>query len=85
MGRPALTRKMSNPFRQLGIALITAVVWTYRLTLGGLLGGHCRYLPSCSQYMLDAVRRYGPIRGGWRGLCRIARCHPFARGGHDPA
>ncbi len=76
---------MPNPLRQLGIACITLIVWTYRLTLGWLLGGHCRFMPSCSQYMLDATRKHGPIRGTWMGLRRIARCHPFTRGGHDPA
>lgn len=74
-----------NILRSLGFAVIWCVVWTYRITLGWLLGGHCRFMPSCSQYMLDATRKYGPIRGGWMGLKRIARCHPLCRGGHDPA
>lgn len=76
---------MNQACRAVGIALITALVWTYRITLGWWLGGHCRYMPSCSQYMLDAVHKYGPIRGGWKGLKRIARCHPLCKGGHDPA
>jgi len=65
--------------------LIALLVGCYRVTLGPLMGGHCRYHPTCSQYMLDAVRKYGAIRGGWRGLKRIARCHPWARGGIDEA
>lgn len=44
----------------------------------------CRYEPSCSMYALEAVNRYGAIRGGWMGVRRILRCHPFSSGGHDP-
>ena len=66
--------------------LIIAAVWGYRGTLGPFLGGHCRYHPTCSQYMIDAVRKHGPILGAWRGLRRLLRCHPFARRPHhDPA
>ena len=61
------------------------LVLIYRGTLGRFLGGHCRYVPSCSQYMIDAIRKYGPWRGGWRGLRRIGRCHPFGGSGYDPA
>ena len=66
--------------------LIVFLVRLYRATLGRFMGGHCRYEPSCSQYMLDAVAKHGAMRGGWRGLKRIARCHPFAKcNRHDPA
>jgi putative membrane protein insertion efficiency factor len=66
--------------------LILFGVAVYRCTLGHVLGGHCRYTPTCSQYMIDAVNKYGAIRGGWRGTKRICRCHPFTkRCGYDPA
>jgi len=45
----------------------------------------CRYQPSCSQYAIDAIRRYGAIKGGCRAFCRICRCNPFSKGGYDPA
>lgn len=61
------------------------MVHVYRATLGKIMGGHCRYEPSCSQYMIDAINLYGPVRGSWRGFKRICRCHPFGGGGHDPA
>ncbi len=44
----------------------------------------CKYLPTCSEYAYVAVLRHGWLRGSWLGLRRVARCHPFAKGGHDP-
>ena len=65
--------------------LLILLVLLYRATLGPVLGGHCRYHPTCSQYMIDAVTKYGAWRGVWRGARRIARCHPCGRFGPDPA
>ena len=61
------------------------LVLLYRATLGRLLGGHCRYVPSCSQYAIDAVTKYGAWRGSWRAAKRVCRCHPWGGGGYDPA
>lgn len=56
----------------------------YRLGLRPLLPPLCRFQPSCSEYMILAVRKYGPIRGAWKGVRRICRCHPWNPGGYDP-
>lgn len=56
----------------------------YQLTLSPIVGGQCRFRPTCSQYTIEALREHGPIRGGWLGFCRVMRCNPFAKGGYDP-
>lgn len=52
--------------------------------LSPILGGHCRYVPSCSQYAQEALQRHGAWRGGRLAAARILRCHPFSPGGFDP-
>ena len=64
--------------------LLVLLILLYRVTLGRLLGGQCRYHPSCSQYAIDAVGKYGAVRGSWRSVKRICRCHPWGGQGHDP-
>jgi putative membrane protein insertion efficiency factor len=61
------------------------LVLLYRVTLGHVMGGHCRFHPSCSQYAMDAINKYGPLRGSWRALKRLGRCHPWGGRGYDPA
>ena len=56
----------------------------YQWLLSPLLGERCRFQPTCSEYFLRAVQKHGAFRGGWRGLRRIARCHPWHPGGYDP-
>lgn len=45
---------------------------------------HCIYIPTCSQYAVEAIEKYGPFKGGFLAIKRILRCHPFAKGGYDP-
>ncbi|HHY92618.1 MAG TPA: membrane protein insertion efficiency factor YidD [Firmicutes bacterium] len=56
----------------------------YQRFVSPLLGPHCRYLPTCSQYAYEAVSRYGTWRGGWLGVKRVLRCHPWGGRGYDP-
>ena len=56
----------------------------YQKYISPMMGPHCRYTPTCSQYALEAVDRYGACKGGLLACKRILRCHPFARGGFDP-
>jgi putative membrane protein insertion efficiency factor len=64
--------------------IVTTALKGYKLLLSPLLPSACRYRPTCSEYMLDAVERYGVLRGIWLGLKRLGRCHPFHEGGYDP-
>ena len=64
--------------------VLIALVWVYRITVRPLLPPACRFYPSCSEYFIQAVRKYGPIRGGAKGVWRVCRCHPFNEGGFDP-
>ena len=61
-----------------------AVIWAYRLLVSPLFPPSCRYHPTCSTYALEAIEKYGPLKGGWIGLKRIMRCHPWRSGGYDP-
>ena len=56
----------------------------YQVGLSPLLPSACRFYPTCSEYMREAVQRYGAWKGIWKGLRRLARCHPFHAGGFDP-
>jgi len=56
----------------------------YQRLVSPLLGGHCRFEPTCSQYFIEAVQKYGAVRGLLRGVWRICRCNPLGRGGFDP-
>lgn len=56
----------------------------YKYTISPLLPPSCRFTPTCSEYAADAIARYGVWQGGWRGLKRLSRCHPFSSGGYDP-
>jgi hypothetical protein len=66
--------------------VVVLFVRAYQILVAPLLPPNtCRFSPTCSQYAIDALRKYGVTRGGWRAIKRIGRCHPFHPGGYDPA
>ena len=64
--------------------LLILAVRGWQLGPSRLMGPRCRYLPSCSAYAIEALERYGAIRGGWRTVKRLLRCHPWGGSGYDP-
>jgi len=64
--------------------LAAFLIRLYQWIVSPHLGARCRFYPSCSQYALDAVTRFGVVRGGWLAARRLARCHPWHAGGFDP-
>ena len=63
---------------------IAALIRGYQRWISPQLPPSCRFTPSCSQYALEAVTKHGALRGSWHAARRLARCHPFHPGGHDP-
>jgi hypothetical protein len=64
--------------------VLTAIIRGYQVAISPLLPASCRYFPSCSAYAVEAIEKYGALKGGWLSLKRIGRCHPFRAGGFDP-
>ena len=64
--------------------IVLALIRFYQRWISIILPSSCRFYPSCSQYTYQAIEKYGVLRGGWLGVRRIARCHPFHPGGFDP-
>ena len=64
--------------------VVLELLRAYKWAISPLLLPACRYVPTCSEYTMEAVERYGVLRGGAMALARIMRCHPFVRGGYDP-
>ena len=64
--------------------ILVSLVRFYQRAISPLLMSQCRFSPSCSQYMIEAIEKHGPIRGAVKGIWRICRCHPGSPGGYDP-
>ena len=68
----------------IGAWLLLLLIEGYRLVLSPILGGHCRFWPSCSAYAQGSIQRHGALRGSGLAIRRLMRCHPFSTGGVDP-
>ena len=77
-------RRLLAMLDRLAAACLVGMIRGYQLTLSPLVGQCCRFSPSCSNYFIEAVKRYGAVRGSVKGILRICRCHPLHRGGYDP-
>ncbi len=64
--------------------LVIGILRIYKRWISPMLPSACRYHPTCSEYMIEAVGKHGVLRGLWMGLKRLGRCHPFHEGGFDP-
>ena len=65
-------------------AILIGLIKLYQITLSPLIGRQCRYQPTCSNYGLEAIRKYGPFKGGWLTLKRVLSCNPWGGSGYDP-
>ena len=73
-----------NPSIGVAASACIGLVRLYQVTLSRIVGGHCRFEPSCSHYSIAALRTHGAARGAWLTIRRLARCHPWGGQGHDP-
>lgn len=77
-------RPSDSIWRRLVAAPFVALLIAYQTLLSPLMGGRCRFHPSCSNYALEAYRRHNPLLASWLTLRRVLRCHPFGGSGYDP-
>ena len=64
--------------------LLIGLIKLYQMTLSPLIGRACRYTPTCSNYGIEAIQKYGPIKGSWLTLKRVLSCNPWGGSGYDP-
>lgn len=63
---------------------LIAIIRFYQITISPMKGPTCRFQPTCSSYAIEAIKKHGAIKGGYLGIRRILKCHPFHKGGYDP-
>jgi len=64
--------------------IFIGIIRFYQSAISPFLGAKCRFTPTCSAYGVEAIRKYGPFKGGWMALKRILSCHPWGKSGYDP-
>ncbi|MCH5330483.1 MAG: membrane protein insertion efficiency factor YidD [Alistipes sp.] len=77
-------QQSSAIFKRCLNAPLLALIWVYRNCISPFTPPSCRYTPTCSQYAVEALRKYGPLKGSWLTLRRLLRCHPWGGSGYDP-
>ncbi|AZI20545.1 membrane protein insertion efficiency factor YidD [Chryseobacterium taklimakanense] len=75
---------MSSTFNKILIFPLLVPIRIYQWFISPLLPANCRYQPTCSHYMVEALKLHGPVKGFWLGIKRIGRCHPWGGEGYDP-
>ncbi|MDR0864554.1 MAG: membrane protein insertion efficiency factor YidD [Candidatus Symbiothrix sp.] len=75
---------MKEQLKKVGIFIALLPIRFYRNCISPLTPPMCRYVPSCSEYAMMAIQKYGPFKGGWLAVKRICRCHPWGGHGYDP-
>jgi len=80
MPKPDDNNLMRNPVQ----FVVLQILRIYKWAISPIFPPACRYVPTCSEYAMEAVERYGALRGSWLALVRLVRCHPFVKGGYDP-
>lgn len=76
--------KLSSALKRLFALPLLALVKLYQYCISPYTPPACRFTPTCSQYAVEALKKYGPLKGGWLTLKRLARCHPWGGSGYDP-
>lgn len=79
-----IIKKYIDPFLKILAVPFIVLIKVYQLLISPLFPSSCRYTPTCSQYTAEALKKYGIIKGGWLGIKRISRCHPWGGSGYDP-
>ncbi|MFG0267203.1 MAG: membrane protein insertion efficiency factor YidD [Rhodopirellula sp. JB055] len=69
---------------RLAISTFVLCIRWYQVVISPMMGPSCRFTPTCSAYAIESIQKYGAIRGAWRSIKRIGRCHPWNPGGYDP-
>ncbi len=73
-----------NVLKTIASLPLLLIIYAYKYVVSPLTPASCRHYPTCSTYGIEAVKRHGPLRGGWMAVKRIASCHPWGSGGIDP-
>ncbi|MDR0733129.1 MAG: membrane protein insertion efficiency factor YidD [Dysgonamonadaceae bacterium] len=77
-------KSIRKTIKKTGILITLIPVYFYKYCISPLTSPSCRYLPTCSEYAMQAIKKYGAVRGGWLSVKRISRCHPCGGHGYDP-